>query len=128
MMNLGGLFGETLQRGCWSPWGARADIDEFVTMNKVNNLLKIELDDWMWVNTDKLSFHACSSTDTGRTHYTLDTHDTARRLPHLWKAYLDFCDRIDKPKFRENVNYIVGNNVVNVKTKLLKEIMKEVIV
>jgi len=130
IMNLGGLFGELLQRGCWSPWGCRADIDEFVTTNRANNLLKMELDDWMWVSGDDLSFRACSSINSGtidRRKYTMDSHDTAKRLPQVWMAYLDFCDRIDKEKFKDKVDYILINKVIEVKTKLLKEMMGDVI-
>lgn len=130
MMNLGGLFGEMLWGGEWSPWGARADIDEFITMNTTRNAIKNELDEWLWVKDDDLSFRACSKIDSteARRKFRLDCHNTARRLPALWDAYLDFCDRIDKESFKFHVNEIVSNNMVEVRTKDLKEIMKEIII
>ena len=57
----------------------------------------------------------------------MDTHDTARRLPIVWEAYLDFCDRIDKKAFIENVDYIDDNDIEEVESDLLKKIMKEII-
>ena len=129
MMNLGGLFGELLWCGEWSPWGARADIDEFITVNSTRNSIKNELDEWMWMNDDKLSFRACTKINDGeeRRKFRMDCHDTARRLPSLWSAYLDFCDRVDKQEFKNQVNIIVSNNKVEIKTKDLKAIMKEII-
>ncbi len=130
MMNLGGLFGELLWHGKWSPWSARADIDEFVSLNeKSKGKLKQELDDWMWVDDDKLSFRFCTQFGDieSRRSFRMDTHDTARRLPIVWEAYLDFCDRIDKKAFIENVDYIDDNDIEEVESDLLKKIMKEII-
>lgn len=131
MMNLGGLFGELLYGSNWSPWGARADIDEFVTTNsKTKNKIMIELDSWTWVDDDNLSFRACTrlESDKIRREFVLDAHETARRLPNLWEAYLDFCDRIDKKIFFASVDAISTSNKLELNKSELKKIIKEIII
>jgi len=130
MMNLGGLFGELLYSGKWNPWGVRADIDEVVSANTSRHPLILELDDWLWRDDDENSFRFCSalSTDSERRAFTLDAHDTARRLPALWDAYLDFCDRIDKHLFCVNVDEIVKSKKTEIEEEELKEIVKEIVI
>ncbi len=130
MMSLGGVFGEILLQGKWSPWGARYDIDEFATANsKGNNKLMIELDRWLWIDDDELSFKACSthSDERSRRAFVLDAHDTVRRLPNLWDAYLDFCDRINKVVFLSNVEDIAKSKKVELDEAELKKIVKEIV-
>lgn len=129
VMNLGGIFGELLQDGNWSPWGARSDLDEFVTANyKSKSKLKAELDDWLFVADDELSFRACSSygDQASRRNFLLDHHDTCRRLPELWTAYLDYCDRISKDAFRDNVDDIAKSKVTSIDGKELKAIIRDI--
>jgi len=131
MMNLGGIFGELLYGANWSPWGARCDVDEFITANsKGKNKLMVELDGWNWIDDDELSFRACTilSGDKARREFVLDAHDTARRLPHLWVAYLDFCDRIDKATFFANVEDIANEKQVEIDQKQIKKIVKEILI
>lgn len=128
IMNMGGIYGELIIRGCWSPWGCRADIDEFIVTNKISNKLRNELDEWMWISLEDLSFHSCTSLPTikDRRKFVLDSHDTAKRLPELWKSYLDFCDKINKEKFKECVNFIVNNKAIKIENEMLKQLMKEI--
>lgn len=126
--SIGGIYGELVIRGCWSPWGCRSDIDDFISTNKTSNPLKVELDEWMWISLDELSFRSCTSLPTvkERRKFVLDSHDTAKRLPELWKSYLDFCDRINKEKFKECVNIIAKNKTEKVENEMLKQLMKEI--
>jgi hypothetical protein len=129
VMNLGGIFGELLQGGEWSPWGARADLDEFVTANyKSKSKLKVELDEFLFQDDDELSFRACSSypDQQSRRNFVLDHHDTCRRLPELWIAYLDFCDRISKDAFRDNVDDIAKNKETTIDGKNLKVMIQDI--
>ena len=129
VMNLGGIFGELLYAGDWSPWGARSDIDEFVTANhKSKSKLKDELDKWLFRDDDELSFRACSSfaDESSRREFALDHHDTCRRLPELWNAYLDFCDRISKDAFRENIEDIAKSKETSIGGAELKAIIKDI--
>lgn len=130
MMNLGGIFGELLVDGNWSPWGARNDVDEFVTANdRSKSKLKEELDNWLFRDDDELSFRACSSfqDDSSRRSFTLDHHDTFSRLPHLWEAYVDFCSKISKDAFRENVDDLMKDKSQTIEGAELKEIMKDIV-
>ena len=130
IMNLGGIFGELLWCGSWSPWGARADIDDFITANyRSKSDLKFELDSWMFIDDDKLSFRACSKRDENveRVEFELDHHDTCRRLPQLWDAYLDYCDKIDKGAFMETIDEISKANEEIIQGKKLKEIIGGII-
>lgn len=129
VMNLGGIFGELLLTGEWSPWGARSDVDEFVTANqKSKSKLKEELDRWLFQDDDELSFRACSSygDESSRRGFLLDHHDTFRRLPELWKAYVDFCDRISKDAFRDNIDDLAKGKTKSVDGKELKAIIKDI--
>ena len=128
VINLGGIFGELLYGGEWNPWGARTDVDEFVTANKASKL-KNELDEWLFQDDDPLSFRACSSdpSEVWRRNFVLDHHDTSRRLPELWNVYLDFCDRIDKPSFKEVVDRINKEKIKVVDSKMLKRIFGEIL-
>jgi len=129
MVNLGGIFGELLWNGKWAPWSARADVDEFITLNTKKSPIQTEMDNWFWVDDDELSFRSCSKMFyvEERRKFRMDCHDTARRLPNLWSAYLDFCDRIDKHAFIDSVNEISSNGKVELSTKDLREIIKEVV-
>jgi len=110
--DLGGIFGELLYTGGWNPWGARVDVDNFLCSNyRSTSNLKNELDEWMWVDDDSLSMRACTCGDTitSRRSFELDHHDTCERLPAMWLAYVDFCNRIDKTEFRRVVDEILKN-------------------
>ncbi len=129
IFNLGGIFGELLFEGAWNPWGSRADLDEFVTANSNSrSALKEELDDWFFRDTDPRSYHACSRkrTTTERRLFKLDAHDTATRLPELWKVYLDFCNRIDKDEFKRCVAEISVDGENTVPASKLKPMLKRV--
>ena len=130
MMNLGGLYGELLLGGSWSPWSARCDIDDFTTSNQGSKAkIVIELDLWMWVDLDHRAFRSCTMYNDVRSRraFKLDAHDTCHRLPHLWTAYMDFCDRIDKDLFKANVLDIAKANDKEVDNAELTKIMKEII-
>jgi hypothetical protein len=129
-MNLGGIFGELLCVGNWSPWGARCDVDELCTANQKSKLpIVLELHNWIWVDDDELSMRACSKLNTivERRNFVLDSHDTARRLPELWSLYMDFCDRIHKDNFRVNVIEISKSRAVTIEQAALNKIFKDVI-
>ena len=130
IMDLGGIFGELLWSGSWRPWGCRQDVDDFTLGNKnLNNILVVELDYWLWVDDDELSFRACSQfdCDSSRRQFMMDHHDTCKRLPELWKVYLDFCDRIDKISFKENVIDISKHKRTTIGNKELKKIIKDIV-
>lgn len=130
VMVLGGIFGEILIGGKWSPWSARADLDDLTTANiKSTHPLIDEVDNWMWRDYDSLSFRACTSLDTDRARrsFLLDSHDTARRLPELWKVYLEFCDKIDKIAFEDNVHDISKSGSKSIEGKELSEILMGII-
>lgn len=132
IMNLGGIFGELLYAGYWHPWGARGDIDEFISANSnTRNKLKDELDDWYWLADDDKAFRAVLNHDdygyASRGKFVLDCHDTARRLPLLWEAHLDFCDRISKEAFKDNVIEISKTKETEIGEKELKKIIEDIV-
>ena len=130
MMNLGGIFGELICNGHWSPWGGRADIDEFVTANcKSSSPFVEELDDWLFVDDDDFSFRACSALkDRSLRRSFLMTHvDTFQRLPELWGAYVDFCDRIRVEAFIEAVDDIAKSKERMINGNKLAAIAKDII-
>lgn len=110
MSDLGGIFGELLYSGYWKPWGVRSDVDDFTYKS---SKWTEELDSWLWVDDDDLSFRACSQLDSEslRRRVIMDSHDTARRLPTLWSMYMDFCDKIDKGEFKLIVNEIYRDKI-----------------
>jgi hypothetical protein len=130
MANLGGAFGELLVLNVWHPWCVRADVDEFITANigSANSPIVSELSDWLWRDDDALSFKACSSCDGVRLRrkFTIDHHDTCRRLPRLWDAYIDFCDRIDKKAFATSVDEILRSHKKEIIGQDLKELIKAI--
>jgi hypothetical protein len=130
MVSLGGIFGELLYHGAWSPWSARADVDEFATENRTTkNKVMLELDSWMWRDDDDLSYRFCTNRGiAARRNVVLDIHDTARRLPFLWDAYLDFCDRIDKEAFLIKVEEVSTGGNIEIESDQLRAIIKEIVV
>lgn len=126
---LGGIFGEMVYQGTWEPWGARNDLDTFITLNKRKKFMIKELNDWMWMSNDEKSFRSCSNfvLDSERRKVTLDSHDTSRLLPDVWSAYKDFCDQIDKDAFNNVVNELCDGGVDMIEDKELMDLILGVI-
>ena len=125
MSDLGGIYGELLFGGAWSPWGARSDLDSIATAN----LKLTEIDKWMWHDSDPLSFRACSRLETIklRRAFVLDAHETFVRLPFIWEAYCSWCEDIDKNEFKNIVNEINSDGIEHIDFDALSVILKRII-
>lgn len=123
--DLGGIFGELIYQGWWNPWGARLDLDNFISSNPK----LVELDNWLWVDTEEGSFHYLNSypTTKERRDVKVDSHSTFRNTPYIWEAYCDFCDRIDKEEFLQAVNEVYKNKTESIEGKDMAALGKRII-
>ncbi len=123
--DLGGIFGELLFQGWWNPWGARLDLDNFISANSK----LVELDSWMWVNTEAGSFHYINSFPTikERRAVRVDMHSTFRNTQYIWEAYCDFCDRIDKEEFIKVVDEIHKNKTESIEGENIADLGKRIL-
>ncbi|MBU1082737.1 MAG: hypothetical protein KKB59_19785 [Spirochaetes bacterium] len=128
MFHLGGIFGEILYHSKWNACGARRDIDDFVTPNKKNTKFICEIDSWFWIDDDALSFRGLTAGDSEyRTETFITFYETAIRLPELWKAFLDFCSRIDTHEFIKTVDEIHNNEITIITKKEINKIIRRVV-
>jgi len=129
MSDLGGLYGELIIEGSWNPWSARSDLDSFNCEN-TSNISKIsELDQWLWMDDDDLSFRACTKLFPikERRFFKLDAHETFKRLPFIWDAFCDFCDKINKNEFKTIVKEIRKNEEEVLDQKQIEDYAKRII-
>ncbi len=123
--DLGGIFGEILFQGHWNPWGARQDLDNFITANPK----LVELDYWMWLSVEDHSFHksVAMATIKDRRLVQVDSHETYTYVPFIWEAYCDFCERIDKEEFINVVNELHKNKTVRIEGEEIVEIGRRIL-
>jgi len=115
LCNLGGIFGELLVYGSWTPWQARQDLDEFVTLNIKRQKLVKEIVAWMWLDTDPQSFVELVREDYRnrakkiRNHIFFSENQMVERLPLLHSTYCDFLSIIHQDEFKAIVNEIYAD-------------------
>jgi len=124
---LGGMFGEMLYSGQFSVYGARSDIDEFITTNKYSqSSLLGELYNWYWLDEDAYSYSKI--VQQVETEFT--NHEIAERLPWLYDAYCRFNQHIDAEKFNSVVHdsfYGRCKTKPNIPYKTLQAMIRKVI-
>ena len=103
LSGIGGLFGEMLYSGFFSIYGARNDLDEFITCNKHSNSSVIgELYNWYWLEDDEQSYFKMLTYEETE----ILECDVSERLPWLYDMFCRFNKHIDKEKFID----IIDNN------------------
>ena len=127
MSDLGGIYGDLLFSGGWSPLAARGDMESFITENSTTGMT--DLMAWFWKDDDDLSFRAASSLPTKkeRNDFKFDSHETCIRLPFVWEAYCDFCDKIDKAEFKAIVSEIYKAKKKKINKKQIQAYAKRII-
>lgn len=129
--DLGGMFGELVYGGEWSPWGASYDLEEFVLQNiKSKSKLINEIFWWLWNAKDDLAYLEMirrKPTINGKRTTIMNWYETMNRLPELWKVYLDFCGRIDINEYKVVVNEIRKSGTEIVSGEELRQYINRVV-
>ena len=115
--DLGGIFGELLNKGKWAPWGCRIDIETFISSCiKTKRPIWNEMDLWKNVEDDSYSFRKISVLVPFklRKYEYFNELETECRLPNMFDIYKDFKDRIDIDEFNKVVNEIYKEKIINI--------------
>ena len=131
LIDLGGIFGELILNGEWSPWGASYDLEDFVGVNiESRGKLITELFNWMYNDEDDQSYFDLIRKEKdiiGKRNTTLTWNDTRTRLPQLWEVYLDFVGKIDIKNFKDVVVEIEKGSEKEISKARLNRYMKRIV-
>ena len=125
LSDLGGIFGELMFSGSFGVYGARSDLDDFVTVNKRSQSSIIgELYNWFWLEDDDLSYKTITKYEC--TQITED--EMINRLPWLYDAYQTFNQYIDEEQFTCEVDELHSTGVTEIDDETIRAIIERVVV